>query len=159
MSEPSDLAAIDALQIRYISALDRRDMQRWLDCFDDEASYVCISQENEELGMPLALMMDDSRARLMDRIGYITKVWAGSYEDYRTKHFVQRIECGGNDGGLYEVVSNFMVLYTTTKGRSEVLVAGTYEDRVSVRDGVARFRAKRAVLDTITRPRYIVYPV
>ena len=160
MSDPSIDAAVDALQTRYVRALDRRNMQAWLDCFArDGGGYVCIAQENEQQGLPLALMMDDSRERLMDRVKFITEVWSGTFEDYSTRHFVQRLECVEASPGLYSVESNFMVTYTTAGRQSEILVSGSYEDRVAIGPEGPRFTYKKAVLDTITTPRYLVYPV
>lgn len=158
MVDTVDLAAIDALQIKYVSALDSRDMQRWLECFDGDGSYICISAENAEQGLPLALMMDDCYDRLRDRVNYVTKVWAGTYEDYATRHFVQRLSCRA-DGGIYLSDFNFMVVYTSAQGASEVLVSGRYQDQVVVDRGVAKFRSKKAVLDTVVVPRYLVYPL
>jgi 3-phenylpropionate/cinnamic acid dioxygenase small subunit len=153
------LSAIDELQIRYISALDRRDLEAWLACFAPEASYICTPRENEEQGLPLALMMDDCYERLRDRVSYITQVWAGTFEDYWTRHFIQRLACAPAEPEGYTVLTNFSVVYTTDSGRSEILVAGCYDDRVIVGPDGARFRAKKAVLDTSITPRYLVYPV
>jgi len=153
------LAAIDDLQIRYISALDRRDFDAWLACFDSHGSYICTPRENEEQGLPLALMMDDCYERLKDRVSYITQVWAGTFEDYWTRHFIQRLACTPGSTNSYSVITNFEVLYTSARGRSEILVAGCYQDEVIVSPTGAKFRAKKAVLDTSTTPRYLVYPV
>ena len=159
MIDPTILARIDALQIDYVRALDRRDLQGWADCFGESGSYTCISRENEEQGLALAIMLDDSRARILDRVSYITKVWAGTFEDYTTRHFVQRLTCAQAASGLVTVESNFMLAYTTARGRSELLVAGLYHDEIELGVERALFRSKRAVLDTTTTPRYLVYPV
>ena len=55
----------------YLAALDRRDLDSWLSCFADEAGYVCITRENHDAGLPVALMLDDTRARLKDRVKFI----------------------------------------------------------------------------------------
>ncbi len=159
MTDPQTLARIDALQLDYIAALDGRDMEGWAGCFGDPCSYVCMSRENEEQGLPLAIMMDDSRARIKDRINYVTKVWAGTFEDYTTRHFVQRLACTQNGSQLLQVKSNVMVAYTTARGRSEILVAGTYLDEINVAGAAPKFRSKRVILDTVTTPRYLVYPI
>lgn len=153
------LSEIDRLQTRYIRALDRRDMQAWLGCFAMEAGYTCISAENVDQGLPLAIMLDDCRERLLDRIAFIEDVWAGTFEDYKTRHFVQRLSCEATTDDLYAVESNVLVSYTTAEGRSEILVAGCYHDQVRVDSNGAVFVAKRAVLDTVATPRYLVYPV
>ena len=159
MIDAETLARIDALQRRYARALDTRDMTGWAGCFGESGGYICIARENVEQELPVAIMMDDSLARIRDRVTYIAKVWASTFEDYQTRHFVQRIDCAPLGGDLYAVESNFMVAYTTARGRSEILVAGTYEDEIELDRGDAKFRAKKAILDTVTTPRYLVYPV
>ena len=103
-------------------------------------------------------MMDDCHDRLVDRVNYVTQVWAGTFEDYTTRHFVQRMECIP-EGQVYRVSTNMMVSYTSAKGFSELLVAGSYEDEIVVNGNAAKFKSKRAVIDTLVTPRYIVYPV
>ncbi len=160
MNNSEILAAVDALQVKYVRALDHRDMQAWLDCFaKDGTGYTCIALENEQQNLPLALMMDDSRERLMDRVKFITEVWSGTFEDYSTRHFVQRLDCVAAGSAIYAVESNFMVAYTTASRHSEILVSGSYEDKVVIGPEGARFGSKKAVLDTTTTPRYLVYPV
>ncbi len=61
--------------------------------------------------------------------------------------------------GPFDVETQFMVAYTTARGQSEILATGVYHDEVSVDAGGAKFRAKRAVLDTLVTPRYLVYPI
>ena len=157
---PDVLGAIDALQVAYARALDRFDMAAWLGCFADGAgSYVCTTRENEDHELPLALMMDDSPERLADRARFIDEVWAGTFEEYTTRHFVQRLDCAATAPGRYAVESNFMVAYTTDRRNSEILCAGLYVDDIAINAAGARFASKKAVLDTVTTPRYLVYPV
>lgn len=153
------LQQIDALQTRYIAALDGKDMAGWLDTFASDGSYICIANENEESGLPLALMMDDCHERLEDRVTYVTKVWAGTFEDYQTRHFVQRIACTPKGGDLYETVSNFTVFYTDSAGNTGTLVCGRYVDQIVLGSGGAKLKSRRAVMDTNVAPRYIVYPI
>ena len=153
------LAQVDDLQMMYLSALDRHDLEGWLNCFAEEASYTCITRENDEAGLPVALMLDDCRARLKDRVKFVNEVWSGTFEDYTTRHFVQRFKCTtATDGGI-KVLSNFMVSYTNRRGASDILVTGVYQDEIQIANGGPLFKSKRAVLDTVTTPRYLVYPV
>ena len=152
-------AQLDELQVRYVCALDDHDMRGWADCFAPEASYVCTTRENEEQQLPVALMMDDSRARIEDRINSVTKVWAGTFEDYSTRHVVQRLSCVQRLPQVFAIKSNFIVTYTTARGKSEVLAAGCYHDEIVLSTGTPRFQSKRAVLDSVITPRYLVYPL
>jgi len=157
--DPAILARIDALQMKYLAALDRHDLNAWLDCFAAEAGYACITRENHDAGLPVALMLDDTRARLKDRVKFINEVWSGTFEDYATRHFVQRLECKQGADGRLDVLTNFMVSYTNKRGGSDILVTGVYEDEIELGGEGARFTSKRAILDTVTTPRYLVYPV
>ena len=159
MLEPAVAALIDELQQQYVLALDERDLRAWADCFADEASYVCTTRDNEEQGLAIALMMDDNRDRIEDRINHVTKIWAGTFEDYATRHVVQRLRCRPNGSQTIDVQSNFVVTYTTARGRCEMLGAGTYLDEVVVSGGRAKFKSKRAILDNEITPRYLVYPI
>jgi 3-phenylpropionate/cinnamic acid dioxygenase small subunit len=153
------LPSIDDLQMKYIAALDQRDLDAWLGCFASEASYVCITRENQDAGLPVALMLDDTRARLKDRVKFIEEVWSGTFEDYATRHFVQRVACNQAAGRCVNVSTNFMVSFTTRRGGSDILVTGIYEDEIDLGGNEAVFVSKRAILDTVTTPRYLVYPV
>lgn len=159
-TDEESLCQVDDLQRRYVEALDRRDLDAWLDCFSQDAvaSYFCIAAENVERGLEIALMLDDCRARLIDRVTFITKVWTGTFQPYRTRHFTQRIGKPSLHGGKLRVVSNFSIAITPEGGSSNLLAVGQYEDSVVLDRGEPRFLCKRAVYDTTVLPRYIVYP-
>jgi anthranilate 1,2-dioxygenase small subunit len=159
VTDPAILARVDALQVRYLAALDRHDLKAWLACFAEDGSYICITRENQDAGFPVALMLDDTGARLKDRVKFVDEVWSGTFEDYATRHFIQRLECTPAENGRFKVLSNFMVSYTNSRGGSDILVTGVYEDEIEFDGEQARFRSKRAVMDTVTTPRYLVYPV
>lgn len=149
---------IDDLQQRYTRALDRKDMQAWLACFSDKGEYVCTTAENEASGLPVAIMLDDGPERLKDRVKFIEKVWAGTFEDYSTRHFVQRVShMEGTD--VVAVETNFMVSYSADGGPTQMLATGIYEDEVELHADGALFRRKKAVIDSSVTPRYLVYPL
>lgn len=153
---------IDALQAAYVQALDNRDMNAWLGTFDagEDTSYICLSAESERHGLQLALIMDDCRARLEDRVTFVTKIWAGTYQNYQTRHLTQRLSWAAAGDGTYDVLSNFSIFYTPEDtGRSEVLATGLYRDRIKLDGTQARFQSKKVITDTGVMPQYIVYPL
>lgn len=158
--DATTVAALDDLQARYVEALGAQDMQAWLACFssDAEASYLCVSAENDRRGLGIALMYDDSRARLEDRVSIVTKVWAGTYQAYRTRHFVQRLTCRPAGAGRVETTANFLIAMTPEGDVPALLTSGVYRDVVELRDGRALLRSRRAVYDADTLPRYVVFP-
>jgi anthranilate 1,2-dioxygenase small subunit len=154
------LQRIDELQLRYIDALDSKQMGAWLETFAAEASYVCKTFESEAAGWDVALIMDDCRGRLEDRVKFVEKVWAGTFQDYQTRHFVQRVECTPGVAGAYQVRSNFTVVFTRSDtGHTDILAAGVYHDVIDVSGDQPAFRSKRVVMDAPKLPHYIVYPL
>ena len=152
---PLDL--IDDLQLRYIRALDQKDLQAWLALFAKDGQYVVIPSDNEASGLPMALMMDDCYERLVDRVSYVTKVW--SFDDYQMRHFVQRTHVQPESDTAFAVESNFSVFYTNQLGQAAILAIGRYEDLVSIEGSTANFRKKRVVIDNFLLPMNIVYPL
>ena len=159
-TDPATLARLSSLQNDYINALDRKDMAAWLGAFSTraDASYTCISAENDTAGHPIALMLDDCRARIEDRVMFITKIWRGTYQEYSTRHFVHQLAAEQAGDGSYRLLSNYSINYTLDPHMSGVLCMGVYRDTVIEEGGELRFLAKRAVYDTNVLPQYIVYP-
>nr|WP_246386283.1 aromatic-ring-hydroxylating dioxygenase subunit beta [Novosphingobium hassiacum] len=151
-------AQVDALQAAYAYALDGRNMQAWLDCFGQEAGYVLTSRENDDAGLPVGMIMDDNHARLRDRVKFVTDIWTGTFEDYPTRHFIQRLHMDWLADGVLAVHSNFLVSYVSTTGKLELLASGFYRDEIVIAPKCT-FRSKRAILDGEVAPRYLVYPI
>lgn len=150
---------IERLNLSYIRALDNRDMEGWLETFDQPATYTCISRENEMRGLPVAFMLDDCYERLQDRVTQVVSIQDDAIEHYQPRHFTQLIDIEPLGRDAYLVETNFSVTYTPDNtGHTELLVSGQYLDEVVV-NGVARYRHRKAVLDTNVVPRYIAYPV
>lgn len=156
------LARIDALQLAYADALDSRDMAAWLETFSQapEASYLCTTAESMDSGLPVALIMDDRRTRLEDRVTFVEKVWKGTYQAYQTRHIVQRVRCVAAGAGIFQVKSNFIVGFSSDDGGvADLLTMGIYLDEIDLSQGEARFLSKKAITDTAVLPHYIVYPL
>lgn len=154
------LRLIDELQLRYNDALDSKKMQAWADTFHPEGQYICTTAESVEAGWSIALIMDDCRGRIEDRVKFVDKVWSGTFQDYQTRHFVQRIECVPVEDSLYRVRTNFSIAFTRSdNGITGMLATGVYHDLVDVSGAQALFRARKVVTDAPLLPHYIVYPL
>lgn len=158
--DTTHMNAIDALQTSYVMALDAGDMTAWAATFSTapETSYFCIAAENDRRGLPIALMYDDCRARIDDRITFVDQVWVGTYQPYRTRHLVQRLTCEPVGQNVYSVMSSFLIMMTAEGGATIVMTSGVYRDVIEVQGNHAVFRGKRAVYDADVLPRYLVFP-
>ena len=160
--DAATLSLIDELQLRYIDALDSRDMKAWLETFSavPEASYICTTAESMAAHRAVALILDDCHGRLEDRVTFVNKVWQGTYQEYQTRHLIQRTRCGLAAPRRFEVRTNFIVAFTPSdSGSADILSTGVYLDQVVLDDAGAKFLSRRAVTDTSVLPHYIVYPL
>lgn len=152
------LAALDDLYAAYADVVDERRWQQWPDMFTEDCVYAVHSLDNAERGLPLAYMLDDCRARLLDRVKFVTEVWAGTVEPYRTRHVIQRTRTEAIGEDAYLVRANMLVTYTESDGTPAILAGGYYEDRVKVTEAGPLFAEKKVYLDG-TPSRYLVYPL
>lgn len=150
---------VSELAQQYAFALDRKDMPGWLACFAADGTYLCQTRENHQDGLPIGYMWDDCFERLQDRVKTITEVWAGTAEDYQPRHIVQCVDIRPAGEGEHDAICNFVVFYTTNRGDSRILATGEYHDRVRIAEGRALLVNRKAILDQVTVPRYLVYPV
>ena len=153
-----EAAQLDALNGSYAAALDTQDWQGWLDLFATECFYAVYSLENAEAGLPLGYMIDDRRERLVDRVKFITQVWAGTIEPYRTRHVIQRLRTERASNDTYKVLSNMVVSYTEANGTPDILASGYYQDVIRLTGDGPLFKSKTVYLDG-TPSRYLVYPL
>lgn len=146
---------------QYLSAVDNRRLDNWVNLFDKDCSYIVITRENYEQGLSLALVLDDSKDRVNDRVTYISKVWDGHYNDYYPRHFISNLQIQPleNSKNEFIVKSNVAIYITEADGYSRLLAVGEYLDLVKINDGVAKFKEKKVILDTSVLPRYFVYPL
>lgn len=154
--------ALDRLIGAYGEVLDNRDMAGWLDLFSEqeEASYLCNTMENVRANLPIALMLDDCRGRLFDRVKFIEEIWVDSFQDYQTRHFTQRTSTRRLDGQTVAMQSNFVIYCTPEDTSATCLMAtGVYDD-VAVKEGAGfKLLSRKAILDAPVASRYFVYPV
>ena len=156
---PADMVQLDALIGEYAAVLDAQDWEGWLNLFMHECSYAVYSLENVEAGLPLGYMIDDRRERLVDRVKFITEVWAGTIEPYRTRHVIQRLRTERVNDISYKIYSNMIVTYSESNGTPSTLVTGSYQDIVRLTDDNGPlFESKTVYLDG-TPSRYLAYPL
>jgi anthranilate 1,2-dioxygenase small subunit len=151
--------AVKSLLFDYVRCLDELRIPDWEDFFAEDAHYEVISRENVERDLPLAHVLDHTRARIHDRVTYVMEIWDGHYNAYWPRHILSEpVETHAN--GVVKVDTPF-ALYLTEAGRtgSRLLAVGRYDDEICFEGGAPRFKRKRVILDTTVLPRYFVYPI
>jgi len=158
MTENQNRMLIHDLIAAYGDVLDAGEFKQWPAQFADTCFYAVYDAADSERGLAIAYMLDDCRARVIDRVKFITEVWAGTVEAYRTRHVAQVTRMTNAGEGLFAVRSNFMVSYTQPDSTCGMLAAGRAEDLIQINQGEARFVERKLYLDG-TPARYLVYPL
>lgn len=160
-------AALDLLT-RYIRVVDdARRINEWPELFAPEAEYIVVTRENHERGLPVAVVRDDSRDRIADRVTIIREFWGAGgraedrhYNEPWPRHVVGPVWAEVTDTGEVAVGAHFVVYQTVQVTETPRLLAmGEYQDAVTFADGGPRFRAKKVILDTPVLQDVFVYPL
>ncbi len=157
------------LLARYVRVVDDPErVEEWPDLFADEAEYLVITRENLERGLPVAVIRDDSKDRILDRVTVIREFWGAGgrmedrhYNDVRPRHLVGPVWVEPAEGeDAVRLVANFAVWTTATvDGTPRLIALGEYRDVVVFTPQGPRFRFKWVVLDTPVLQDVFVYPL
>src|SRR5437667_11636453 len=99
-------AALDLLT-QYIRIVDDpRRIEEWPALFSDDAEYIVITRENHERNLPIAVIRDDSKDRIADRLTIIREFWGAGgraadrhYNDAWPRHVVGPVWVEFNESG------------------------------------------------------------
>lgn len=160
MSLPSDVVLrleMQALQDKYMAAIDNDKLEDWPGFFVEDCRYEIIPKENAAAGLPIPIVYCDSAAMLRDRV--ISLRHANIYAQPYYRHFLSGLACQRIDDNRVEMTSSYLVINTTIEGVSYVYQAGRYEDIVVKTNDGWRFKIKRAVYDTSRVQTLLAYPI
>lgn len=162
-------AALDLLA-RYVRVVDDpRRIDEWPGFFTADAQYIVITRENEDRGLPIAVIRDDSKDRILDRVTLIKDFWGAGgreedrhYNQVRTRHIVgpSWVELDGDGRAL--VGAHLMVwsaAQVDLQGAPRLIALGEYRDVVDFADGTAKLLSKTVVLDAPVLQDVFVYPL
>ena len=157
-------ADISQLMAQYASNLDRRELEAWAQLFTVDAYYSVSSSENFMAGLPLRLIDDGSKSKIDDRVRYVREFWAGSYNDYASRHILSAPLVGELDQNGARFEQSF-ALYATEPdvssnagGQSILLCVGRYVGHARVQGESLKLAGLEAILDTFALARSLVYP-
>ena len=132
-------------------------MEDWPEFFVEDCLYQVLPRENDNLGLPLSLMMCDSRGMLEDRVRSLRE--ANIYNIHYPLHQISNIEIVGESDGALDVRANYSVFQTDQEGNSVVYSVGRYRDKVVFPNGEPRFKEKTVVLDSFNVPNLLAVPL
>ena len=153
------LAEVMQLAARYGAVVDDpRRTKEWPDFFAEEAAYVVTTRRDLDEGGRVALMMDDTKGKILDRPHIIDEIWAGHYDPQATTHTVSIPLLEEVTDSLIRARTPFTVDIAKEAGHS-YRIAGEYvDDIVRSPDGL-RFRRRLVVVNDDVLPTYFVRPL
>lgn len=149
--------AVYDLYAQYASAADACRFDDWLNLFSPNCSYRIISRENYAAGLPLCLMLCESRDMLVDRIASLQQ--ANEYAIHVDRHIISGIRVVQVEDELLSVEANFLVGQTDSEGELSLYVMGNYCDTVRFSAGQALFVDKTVIVDNGCIPHAISTPI
>ena len=140
----------------YVSCIDEDRLEEWPDFFTEQCRYEIKPRENEAAGLPIAALLCDSRAMLVDRVVALRR--ANVFQPHVYRHFVSGLQIGAVDTDVVNCSANYLVLQTLQDGETRVYQTGRYHD-VLERSERLRYRSRRAVYDTSRVQTLLVRPI
>jgi len=149
--------AIEDLYAAYASALDDNRLEDWLDLFADDCSYRIVPRDNADRGLPLALVLCESRAMLLDRVLALRE--ANEYSIHTDRHLYSGVRVWGRSGDVAQAEASFAMFQSSGEGDTELYVVGKYRDEIQLSGRQAHFRSKTVIVDTFCVPHAVSTPI
>lgn len=156
MASPALRDEVDALYAAYVECIDGGELEGWPPLFTTECLYKIVTRENYARGLPLALMLCESRGMLEDRVAAIrrTSVFAPRI----VRHLFSALRVTQHDSAI-AARADFLVLETPLNEQTHILGAGEYVDQLVHEDGVLKFSERLCILDSGIIPGSLIYPI
>ncbi len=122
--------AVENLHSRYAHALDDDRLEDWPNFFTENGTYRIATAENEERGLPIAVLYAEGRGMLRDRVASLRN--ANIYEPQRYRHIVSSVFTEKLPEGKIKSTANFLVIRIMQDGGSLLFASGRYLDRIVV---------------------------
>ena len=159
MSDIELQVSVESLLARYVHAIDDDRLEDWPGFFVDQGIYRIVTAENLERGLPLPVMLAESRAMLRDRVNSLRR--ANVYEAQRYRHSVTATLIDRIDSARVRATSNFMVVRIMRTGESALFASGRYLDRILLKgeNGQPQFEERVVVLDSRAVDTLLAIPI
>jgi anthranilate 1,2-dioxygenase small subunit len=153
----NDRAAVQDLLAEYGGLLDSGRYDDWLALFAAECRYSVVPRENYDQGLPVALILCDSRGLLEDRIMALRE--ANKYNIHIDRHLIGLPRLVGERPGTVDIEAPFAVYQTDQEGETRLFATGLYRDQLARTGTLLRIFEKLILLDTFAVPSLLATPL
>jgi anthranilate 1,2-dioxygenase small subunit len=148
---------IEALNTRYIRAIDDDKLEAWPELFVEKCVYRIVTRENFDRGFSLPLMECASRGMLIDRVTGYRRV--NVYEPQRYTHMLSGLVIERIDATRLSCKQNYLVIRTMVTGEMMIFSSGVYLDKVILGADGAKFEERIVVQESRRVDTLLVIPL
>ena len=150
---------VEDFNTAYAAALDEQRLEDWAEMFTDDASYVVISRENADRGMPVGLIYCENKGMIHDRAFALknTEMFAPRY----LRHIVGNLQVlGAEPNGEIRARANYVVVQVLfDRPDAKLHQVGVYHDRFRRVGDHLRLAERRCVYDNLLVDNALCLPV
>lgn len=149
--------AVGDLLAEAVNLLDEDALERWVECFTEDASYRVLSRENVERGLPLPLFRCDNKNMIRDRVLSLRK--ANVTNPHRDRHVLGQARLLEDSDGTIRAQSSYALYQTSMEGVTRLFSAGAYRDRIRSENGGVRLLERVVIVDMFSVPTMLSTPI
>jgi anthranilate 1,2-dioxygenase small subunit len=150
---------IEDFNTAYAAALDEQRLDDWAEMFTEDASYVVISRENADRGMPVGLIYCENKGMIHDRAFALknTEMFAPRY----LRHIVGNLQVlGAEPNGDIPARANYVVVQVLfDRPDAKLHQVGVYHDRFRRVGDRLKLAERRCVYDNLLVDNALCLPV
>jgi anthranilate 1,2-dioxygenase small subunit len=150
---------IETFNSAYAAALDEQRLTDWAEMFADDASYVVISRENADRGLPVGLIYCENKGMICDRAFALenTAMFAPRY----LRHVIGNLQVLGDEqSGDIRARANYVVLQVLfDRPEAKLHQVGVYYDKFRRAGDRLKLAERRCVYDNLLVDNALCIPV
>jgi len=149
---------VDRFLVAYTDCLDTEQYADWPNYFPkQDCRYEIRSRENEDLGLPAAIMYCDTHGMLVDRVTMLKK--ALTYRHLILRHFVSNSRVLDFDDKRINAQANYQLMQSDNDGVTSLFGVGQY--KLTLVPGSDGWQAKTlfVIVDTFGIDNMLAVPI
>jgi anthranilate 1,2-dioxygenase small subunit len=152
-------AEVDDFNAAYAAALDAQRLVDWSEMFTEDASYVVLSRENHDSGLPVGLIYCEGRPMIFDRAFALEKT--AMFAPRYLRHIISNTQIlGVEPDGAIRARANYVVLQVLFDRPDATLhQVGVYYDVFKLGSDGLRLAKRHCVYDNLLVPNALCLPV
>jgi anthranilate 1,2-dioxygenase small subunit len=149
---------IENLIYEWARAIDENRIEAICDLLTPDGRYTVTSRFNHDRGLPLAVIDAQGAPQLRDRIKSMRI--ANVYEPHHYRHMLSGVQIVGEQDGLIEVRSNYLIVRTMDlDGDMMIYSTGQTLDLIDVSGIEPRFKSRKFLYDSRVIETLMVIPL